>query len=97
MLSSAFMASVKTIVLFVLVGAILGVVVVDFIAPGAIAWDHTPASGQALCNCGEVSHSVAMSMIKWQGIGAAVGGLGFLALGILFEVRRKKAPAATAA
>lgn len=92
------MASVKTIVLFVLVGAILGVIVVDFIAPGAIAWDHTPASGQALCNCGEVSHSVAMSMIKWQGIGAAIGGVGFLVLGILFEVRqRKKTPAATAA
>ena len=91
------MASVKTVVLFLLVGAVLGVVVMDFIAPAAIAWDHTPRSGQALCNCGELAHSVATELIKWQAIGAAIGGIGLMVLGILWEVRqRKKAPAAAA-
>ena len=92
------MASVKTVVLFLLVGAVLGVVVVDFIAPAAIAWDHTPAAGSALCNCGETAHNVANAMIKWQAVGAAIGGISFLVLGVIWEVRqRKKAPAAAAA
>lgn len=97
MLSSAIMASVKTVVLFLLVGAALGVVVVDFIAPAAIAWDHTPRSGQALCNCGEIAASVSSALIKSQAVGAALGGIGCMVLGILYEVRRKKAPAATTA
>ena len=92
------MASVKTVVLFLLIGAVLGVVVIDFVAPPAIVWDHTPRSGQALCNCGEVSHDVAMAMIRWQAIGAALGGIAFGVLGILYEVRqRKKAAPAPAA
>ena len=98
MLSSAVMASVKTVVLFLLLGAVLGVVVADFVAPAIIAWDHTPRSGQALCNCSEIAHSVSMELIKWQAICAAIGGLGLGVLGVLFEVRQRKkaAPAAAA-
>lgn len=98
MLSTAIMASVKTVVLFTLIGAVLGTVVVDFIAPAAIAWDHTPRSGQALCNCTEISHSISGALIQWQAVGSAIGAVGFLVLGILWEVRaRKKAAAAPAA
>ena len=92
------MTSVKTVVLFTLIGAVLGTVVVDFIAPAAIAWDHTPRSGQALCNCTEIAHSISAALIQWQAIGSALGAVGFLVLGVLWEVRqRKKAPAAATA
>ncbi|MBL8951269.1 MAG: hypothetical protein JNK82_10860 [Myxococcaceae bacterium] len=84
------MASVKTVVLFTLIGAVLGTVVVDFIAPAAIAWDHTPRAGAALCNCGELSHSVATAMIQWQAAGSALGAVGFLVLGVLWELRQRK-------
>ncbi len=92
------MASVKTVVLFTLIGAVLGTIVVDFIAPAAIAWDHTPRSGQALCNCTEIAHSISAALIQWQAVGAALGGVGFLVLGVLFEVRQRKKqqPAAAA-
>lgn len=91
------MASVKTVVLFTLIGAVLGTVVVDFIAPAAIAWDHTPRSGQALCNCTEIAHSISSALIRWQATGAALGAIGFMVLGILWEVRQRRKQAAAAA
>jgi hypothetical protein len=93
------MATVKTLALFLLVGAAVGLVLVSFIAPGIIKWDNTPAMGQALCNCTECTDKTASRLLTAQAEGALGGGVLFLVFGIVWEVqtRKKKQPAPPAA
>jgi hypothetical protein len=92
------MATVKTLALFLFVGATIGILLVSFIAPGIIKWDNTPAMGQALCNCTECTDKTASRLLTAQAEGALGGGLVFLVIGIVWEVQqRKKKPAAPAA
>jgi uncharacterized protein YneF (UPF0154 family) len=78
------MERTKTVVLFVLVGAILGAVIASAVMPRYIEWDNTPATGQALCNCPEVVRSTASRVIGSQLWFGLVGGVAGLVGGIFF-------------
>jgi hypothetical protein len=88
------MATVKTLLAVSVAGVIVGAVVATLIAPGILAWYSTPAMGQALCNCQEIAKSTATQLVRAQLIGAAVGGVVFLIVGIVVRSTRKKAPPA---
>jgi hypothetical protein len=93
------MATVKTVLLFLLLGAVLGVLGVSFVAPGYLQWDNTPSSGQALCDCGKTTREVATRLLTAQAEAGGVGAVLGLVLGIVIEVRarKKSAPAAAPA
>jgi hypothetical protein len=67
-------------------------------APGYIAWDNTPGTGQALCECAKVAKETAGRLLSIQAESAGVGGGLFLVIGVVLEVRRRRkvAPAAAA-
>ena len=91
------MATVKTLALFVLLGAGLGLLLASLLAPSYLTWDNTVAAGQALCECGKCAGDTAARLLATQAQGAGAGGVVFLALGIAWEVRkRKKQPQAAA-
>ena len=93
------MATVKTILLFVLLGVVLGVVGVSLVAPGYLQWDNTPSTGAALCDCADVTRKTASRLLTAQAEGGGVGAVLFLILGVVIEVRgrKKTEPPATTA
>jgi hypothetical protein len=78
-------STVKTLLLFVLSGALLGVLVASLIAPGAYVWYESPGSGrsQELLVREDVIRATTDHLLHSQAIGAGVGALAFLVLGIL--------------
>ncbi len=97
------MAFLRTVLNFMVAGALLGVLVTSWVYPTYTAWDNTPAVGSApLCVCSEKARQTANDLIAKQMLGCAVGAVGGLLLGSVFAMgRRKKAvpagPAAPAA
>lgn len=88
------METFKRVVAFLLGGAILGDIVAVLSARAFLPWDNTPSMGQALCNCPEVTKNTIDAMIRWQLIGAAVGAVAGLVIGVLvLRARRPKPPA----
>ncbi len=84
----------KSLIL-ILVGAILGDVFTLLIAPNIITWYQTTSDPNAMCNCVATAHNTTRTLVQAQAIGAAVGGLLLLVLGLLiFRPRRKAQPAA---
>ncbi|MBX5480628.1 MAG: hypothetical protein IRZ16_02085 [Myxococcaceae bacterium] len=81
------MAIVRRLLLFLAIGALVGVVIASFTAMQTIPWYNTAGSGQALCNCLETARDATQAVIRWQLIGAAIGGVAFLILGIVLTVR----------
>lgn len=73
----------RKLIFFVFAGALLGIVVASIIGPMYIAWDNTPAQGQALCNCADCVRSTAARLIKHQLMGAALGVVSLLAVGVV--------------
>lgn len=90
------METFKRVVAFLLGGAILGDVVAVLSARAFLPWDNTPGMGQALCNCPEVTKNTIDAMIRWQLIGAAVGAVAGLVVGVLVVRGRRGGPAAGA-
>lgn len=89
-------AALKTVGVFALLGAVLGHAVATLIAPGFITWYVTPGgtgTSQVICNTAEMARDIFSSLIRAQLIGAAVGAVGFIVLGILV-VRARAARAA---
>lgn len=89
----------RTVMNFVVAGALLGVLSVTILGPGYIQWDSSVPgdSADARCLCSERARYGADRIITYQMRGLAVGsGLG-LAAGIAFHViRRKRAREAAA-
>lgn len=86
----------RSVMNFVVGGALLGVLATTFAAPRLLAWDNTPAMGKALCDCAETTRQTAARLVNAQLIGCGVGAIVGAAAGIAFTVsRRKKAAAAT--
>ena len=84
------MAAARTLLLFTLTGALLGVAVASYIAPGLLTWYNTPSQGQAMCPCAETARDTANRLIQSQTIGGSIGAAAFFVLGILWVRSRKK-------
>ena len=92
----------KTVLIFLLLGALLGVAAASYIVPAALSWYNEPGAlqkggqVQALVNVPEVIRYTTDRLIKSQAIGAAIGaGMG-LVVG-LFAASRGRRPAAAPA
>ncbi len=88
------MALLRLVMNFLVAGALLGVLVATLLYPRYMAWDNTPGSGKALCDCAETTRQTAEKLINGQMVGCATGaGLGALA-GFAFAIVRRKKPVA---
>lgn len=76
---------VKTVLLFALVGAGISQAVASFFAPKFIAWYNTPGEGvgESLCNVNVIVDRTISSFVQWQLIGAGIGALMGLILGVI--------------
>jgi len=78
----------KTLLNFVLAGALLGIVVASWLGPSFLGWyNETPYATQTMCNLPDVIRRTSASLLSYQATGAGIGGFVMLVLGILF-VRR---------
>lgn len=92
------MAAVKTVLVWMAVCALLGVVASTFFATQVVGWYNQPGGGSAaMCNCSELAHTTVTQIIQWQVGGLATGAVGGLVAGVMFvRWRRLKAKAALA-
>ncbi len=96
------MGAVKTVLVFMLVGALAGAVAASFIVPPILSWYNEPgaiASGkqvETICNLPEMIRYTSSRLLRGQLIGAALGALLFLYPGVA-TVRRRAAVAPQAA
>ena len=90
----------KTTLILVLAGALLGAAVASVVVPPALSWYTSPgglpqgAQIQALVQISEVIRYATSRLIRGQMIGAAIGsGLGLM-LGLFVDVRSRRRVAA---
>jgi phosphoribosylcarboxyaminoimidazole (NCAIR) mutase len=95
----------KTVIIFVLLGAILGAVTASFVAPPVLGWYNEAGfltqSGQvqALVNLPQVIKYTSVRLLKAQAVGAGLGAFTFLVLGLSSASRsrrRREVPPAAA-
>ncbi len=84
----------KGILIWVLIGALAGIVAASFIVPPMLSWyneaGYLSQGGQpaAMVNLPEVVRYSTSRLIRGQAIGAAIGAVAFFALGLAFGRRR---------
>jgi len=89
---------IKTTTIFVLLGALLGIVAASYIVPPALSWYTEPGglphSGdvQALVQIPSVIKYATSKLIFGQFVGAIVGAIVGLVIGILFVRRGRQGP-----
>ena len=94
--SAAIVQTMKNTLIFMLAGALLGIVIASFIIPPALVWYSEPgglpggASVQALVQIPDVIRYTTGKLLRWQLIGGVVGAVLGLILAIL--LMRKKVP-----
>lgn len=101
----------KTVLIFALVGVLLGIAAASFVVPPALRWYNEAGylasppgqpgqatQPQALVNVPALIQYTTTRLIRGQAIGGALGGLVFLVLGVLVTRRGSRGrPAAAAA
>ena len=93
---------VKTTLILMLAGAIIGGVIASFVVPPALAWYTSPgglpAGGQiqAVVQIPEVIRYATNGLIRGQLIGAGIGAAAGLVLGVMLGVRARARRAVTA-
>ena len=97
-------ARMRTVLILVLAGALLGAAVASWVVPPALAWYTTPgglprgAEVQAVVQISEVIRYSTSRLIRGQLIGAGIGASLGLVLGIFLQMRsRTPAPPEPAA
>jgi hypothetical protein len=86
----------KTVVIFMLAGALMGVIAASFVVPPALAWYTSPgglpqgAQIQAVVQIPEVIRYATSRLMRGQAIGACAGAAVGLLIGILAV--RKRSP-----
>jgi hypothetical protein len=92
---------VKTVIIFILLGAIAGAVVASYVVPPALSWYAEPgglpggATIQAVVQVPEVIKYTTSRLIRGQIIGGGIGAAAGLLFGILVVSKRRR-PSATA-
>lgn len=92
------MCPVKTAIIFTLLGALLGIVLASYIVPPALSWYTAPGGLpqgtqiQALVQIPDVISYATGRLIRGQEIGAGIGAIVGLALGITIAVKRRVPP-----
>ncbi|HLM42988.1 MAG TPA: hypothetical protein VK458_03920 [Myxococcaceae bacterium] len=86
------MATLKTLLTFMLLGAFLGLATASWLAPKWLEWDNSPRyqAAQTLCNLPEIIRNITADLLHYQLIGTLAGTGVFLVLGIFFVVWRNK-------
>ena len=90
----------KTTVIFVLAGALVGAIVASFIVPPALAWYTSPgglpqgAQIQAVVQIPEVIRYATTHLIRGQAIGAVLGAAVGLVVGIFAHAPARRRPVA---
>lgn len=88
----------KTTVIFVLAGALLGVLVASWVVPPALAWYTTPgglphgAEVQAVVQISEVIRYSMSRLLRGQLIGGGIGAVLGLISGIFLDMRSRRRP-----
>jgi len=86
----------KTTVILMLVGAIVGAAIASFVVPPALSWYASPggipggAQVQAVVQIPQVMHFAISSLIRWQLIGGGIGAAAGLVLGIVLGSRGRR-------
>ena len=86
----------RTTAIFVLAGALLGVIIASFIVPPALAWYSSPgglpqgAQIQAVVQIPEVIRYATSHLIRGQAIGAVVGGAAGFVLGLFVHAPSRR-------
>jgi hypothetical protein len=87
---------VKTTIILILLGALVGVAVADAIVPPMLSWYSAPgglphgAQIQAVVDIPEVIRYATGKLMLWQAIAAAIGGALGLVGGIVLSSRRRR-------
>ena len=87
----------KNILIFVLAGALLGIIAASVVVPPALAWYTAPgglpqgAQIQALVQIPEVIRYSTGRLIRGQMIGAAIGAIAGLGVGFFASARSRQA------
>ncbi len=89
------MALLRTVLNFVVAGALLGILAASFAGPRFLTWYNQPGQGKALCDCADNTRQTAEQLLHYQLLGTGIGGALGLAGGIAFVVIRRKKAAAT--
>lgn len=86
---------IKTTLILILLGALLGIVVASFVVPPALSWYTEPgglpegAQIQAIVKIPEVIRYSTSKLMYWQTVGAGVGAAIGLVLGIVVRAKRR--------
>src|SRR5438309_11550476 len=89
------------VVVFMMVGTIVGAVAASFIVPPVLGWYNEPGAispgkqVETLCNIPELIRYTSSRLLRGQLIGAAIGALVFLFPGILSARRQPRGVPAT--
>lgn len=85
------MATLKTLLTFMLLGAFLGLAAASWIGPQFLEWYNTaPLGAQTVCDLPKVVQGITADLLRYQLIGTLTGTGVFLVLGIFFVVWRNK-------
>jgi len=88
------MGRLTTILLFVLLGALIGAAVASLVVPPMLSWYNEPGainSGkqvETICNIPELIRYTASRLLRGQLIGAGIGAVLFVFPGIMVSRRR---------
>ena len=85
----------KTAVILMLAGALIGIAIASFVVPPALSWYSEPGglpegtTIQALVQIPEVIRYSTGKLIRWQTVGAGLGAAAGLVLDIALRARRR--------
>jgi hypothetical protein len=85
------MATLKTLLTFILTGAFLGLATASWVGPRFLEWYNTaPLGAQTVCDLPKVIQGITADLLRYQVYGTLIGAGVFFILGIFFVMSRSK-------